>query len=310
MGFPLAWSKTEGGHSIRWIGAHFECQRHAAVISIPQDRCRDILNVIDEVQASRYVSLKKLRAFAGKVSSCTQVVTNMKPFIDQLWAAISVADAGHTSCRPDTVFINIKDISRALLWLRAFFSFKHCVKCRIVSFVPPANSGKEVWTDASPWGIGGVLTQFGVPIGYFGDKIQTMDLRKFGAARGDSKFNTLWEALAVLVALKIWHKVLDESTAFKFKTDNVGVMFAHSSKRSRDPKINVILREIALIETAVPGLVISAVHSFGVANTWPDALSRLEAPSPCIVPAELALVKRFTPVQRDSQFWMPDSFFG
>jgi hypothetical protein len=87
-------------------------------------------------------------------------------------------------------------------------------------------------------------------------------------------------------------------------------MFAHKSKRSKDPKINTILREIALIETAVPGLVITAVHSFGVSNIWLDALSRLQAPDPGSVPVELSSVKRFAAASRDSQFWMPDTFFG
>ena len=79
---------------------------------------------------------------------------------------------------------------------------------------------------------------------------------------------------------------------------------AHRKKRSKDPNINIVLREIALIETAVPGLVIDAQQSFGVANTWPDALSRLEAPSASVIPTELSSVRRFVAAPRCGQFWI------
>ena len=98
--------------------------------------------------------------------------------------------------------------------------------------------------------------------------------------------------------------MLDGSTGFKFKTENIGVMFAPRSKRSKDPKINMILRKIALLETTVPGLVATAEHSFGVANIWPDILSRLKAPDACDVPEQLALVERFATTSRGTQFWI------
>ena len=115
----------------------------------------------------------------------------------------------------------------------------------------------------------------------------------------------LWEALAILVALRVWAHVCTASTVFEFKTDNLGMAFAHNRKYSRDSFVNMILREIAITEARVPGLKIKATHVLGEANVWPDALSRIYEPGKNYkVPEELRNVLRADTPTRDTAFWL------
>ena len=68
----------------------------------------------------------------------------------------------------------------------------------------PETSWLVISVDASPWGIGGILHINGKVVKWFSDIIQDDDLRILKAARADPAFQTTWEDLAILVAVRIW----------------------------------------------------------------------------------------------------------
>eukprot|EP00974_Lingulodinium_polyedra_P074830 7251014-Lingulodinium_polyedra.AAC.1 len=53
-------------------------------------------------------------------------------------------------------------------------------------------------------GIGGVLFDGATPVAYYADRLRPEDLLRFGATDGDSAFTTVWEALAILVGVRLW----------------------------------------------------------------------------------------------------------
>eukprot|EP00969_Alexandrium_andersonii_P217545 9609593-Alexandrium_andersonii.AAC.1 len=59
-------------------------------------------------------------------------------------------------------------------------------------------------TDASPWGMGAILATPEGPVEYFGVPLTRPDLHRFHAVVGDPAHNTLWEALAIIIALRTW----------------------------------------------------------------------------------------------------------
>ena len=59
----------------------------------------------------------------------------------------------------------------------------------------------------------------GRPAAYFADEIHPEDLTKFEAKKGDSAYTTLWEALAILVALKCWSRKLSQTTRFEIRSE-------------------------------------------------------------------------------------------
>ena len=118
----------------------------------------------------------------------------------------------------------------------------------------------------------------------------------------------IWEALAVLVATKLWLPVITEAKSVAVKLDNLGVSMALDKQRSHGVHVSRILKELALIESKVGGGVSvfnSIVHIPGVTNVLPDALSRLKAPPPHTKPFPQSLLGVPAPQVpiRDSAYW-------
>ena len=119
-------------------------------------------------------------------------------------------------------------------------------------------------TDASPWGIGGVLFLEGTPCAYFADIIQDADLCRFHASRGDPGFNTTWEALAVLVAVRIWESLIPRDSTVELRSDNLPTVYACHSYAARADDLNAILREIALVHALQGFGFFPCTHTFRV----------------------------------------------
>ena len=305
IGFPVAWKKTEGGSTLRWVGAMVHVDPSATLLRIPKDKATQMLEFTNDLSAKSRTSVDTLRRYAGKVSHHAQIIPNIRPFIDQVWAAIkSVDDKTPNASQRAATMIPTNRVRHSLRWLLLFYSTEWVIKDRRIPFSGSPSSHYRIHTDASPWGIGGVLTHEWHPIAYFHDKIHQADLRRFHASAGESKFMPVWEALAILVAIHLWHKVCTPDTTFELRVDSLGVVLAQDKRASRDPNLNAILRELALHEARVPGLTIRAAHTYGDANTWPDALSRLHEPGGSYaIPQAFWGATCVTPPARRSQFW-------
>ena len=94
-------------------------------------------------------------------------------------------------------------VAPSLRWALAFLRGQRGTIVRNFPFEPREDSFLTVATDASPWGIGGVLFREGLPVAWFTDVLHPCDLERFQATVGDSAFTTLWETLAILVALRV-----------------------------------------------------------------------------------------------------------
>ena len=169
---------------------------------------------------------------------------------------------------------------------------------------PEATGSVRVSTDASPWGIGGVLYVKDQKVAYFADYIQQGDVDLFNAKIGDPAFTTLWEALAIAVAIKLWTDKLGPATTFELRSDSLGALSAIAKKASRSAEMNKIIAEIALREAAVGVHITSPTHISGLSNDTPDALSRLWAPEAKSIPDQLRGVKRDSCPARDRSFWL------
>eukprot|EP00971_Amphidinium_carterae_P237890 4722878-Amphidinium_carterae.1 len=71
---------------------------------------------------------------------------------------------------------------------------------------------------------------------------------------------------------------------------------------SRSPNLNRIIQEMAMDMATGRFELQSVTHIMGKSNVWPDALSRLRAPSPAKLPKELEGVPRKA-VMREASFW-------
>jgi hypothetical protein len=139
-------------------------------------------------------------------------------------------------------------------------------------------------------------------VAYFGVPLEEADAQRFRAPLGASDHISVWEALALLVAARMWLPGLP-NLRMQVRSDSLSALSAALALRSREPRLNAVARELAL-DTAEGRYQLAALqHTPGVANSYPDALSRLHDPTPRRVPLDLLKARRDCPPARDAAFW-------
>merc|ERR1712107_825644 len=167
----------------------------------------------------------------------------------------------------------------------------------------PVAARYTVASDASPWGIGAVVFDGCSPVAWLADGLGVPDFHRFHAEAGDPTKITVWEGLAILVALRTWLPCFSRSSLVGLRSDSLALLSSLSKGASRAPSINLILCEVSLV-AAIHHLEFSnLVHIPGVANDWPDALSRMQAPEPRLLPEPLRVVPRSGCAPRTAQFY-------
>ena len=166
---------------------------------------------------------------------------------------------------------------------------------------PSDSEGNYFATDACPWGIGGVRFENHRPVEWFAAPLRDGDLRRFGASRGDSANNTTWEALAILVALRVWPP--GTHVLVRVRSDSLSALRSLVRQSSRAPNLNAIAREVALDSALGLYVIGTATHIPGISNSLPDDLSRQWAPQPHAFPPELQGVPEAKVPPTDRAFW-------
>jgi hypothetical protein len=299
LGFPLAWHKSDGGSSITWIGATFRLTSTHITVTADADKVSLCLAELDDFLSRPVGTRKALRTLTGRLSFFAGIVPTMRPFLRPLWALTPPGRSG----RLPPHLVHTSRTVEALSWCRALLRAEHGPFERAfpLRLTPP----ERLWgitTDASPWGIGAVLSRGGSPVAWLADGLHQCDLDRFRATRGESGFTTQWEALCVLVALRAWEDKIDEGIALR--SDSLATLGALAKLSSPAPGINAVLRDIALLRSRSGNCVASLTHIPGVANTWADALSRLEAPDPKPVPPALEGLPRVPLPPRVAGWWL------
>ena len=200
--------------------------------------------------------------------------------------------------------IHIKQIRLALRWFRAFYKQRRGDLRRSLPFAPGPAQFLTVVVDASPWGIGGVqLDSTGTPVQWFADKVTREDLLVFNGRLGDPAFNTTWEALAIIVAIKLWLAPLHVATRVAIRSDSLSSLRAASRTSARSTGLNLVMGELALLEAEMALHIAELVHIPGLANKTADALSRLHAPTASAIPDMGGAVRAYPP-PRPRGWWL------
>ena len=142
------------------------------------------------------------------------------------------------------------------------------------------NPRTTITTDASPYGLGGVLEQDDTVVSFFASPITDLDrsVLSLGATPSSSDQQAL-EALALLVALREWSPMWqDQRVTLSVRSDNIVTLTMLCRMQPHSVQLGIIARELALGISTSSGSPDSAVHIPGGANTAPDALSRLWQP--------------------------------
>ena len=214
------------------------------------------------------------------------------------WAVLSSTDNNRLS----STMVHTGRCRVALDWLYALFNEFHGPLQRDFPLVEPhADEEQYFITDACPWGFAGVRYKNHIPIAWFASPLSQQDIRRFNASVGDCAHNTTWEALALLVACRIW--LPKTKVLARIRSDSLASLRALAKMSSSSAALNLIARELAFDSIVQDYEIGFATHVPGIANILADDLSRMWAPNPHSFPDQLNNVREEVVPARDNSFW-------
>ncbi len=149
-----------------------------------------------------------------------------------------------------------------------------------------------------------LLAPDGKVLEYFTDTIQPHNVQFLGVEIGSCRSQSTLEALAVLVALKVWRdKLGGQNVAITLRADNMAALALSNKLASSTPVLNFLGAELSLLLESMEVEELKPGHIFGSANCIADALSRLAAPDCALFPPEAMTAKRRHCQERDLKFY-------
>ena len=206
----------------------------------------------------------------------------MRPFLGGLWATLRATNDGLK--RPGNL-AHTKRIAHSLNWILALLGEKKAPFVWVFRAIR-TNSGAIVVTDASTWGLGGVLFIHGEPKEFFSCPIPFEFIRRTKATPGLPKFMALRESLCLLLAARLWLTRFPVGSVVRVKADNVGALFLLAKGKATSSELSIVAREIALDQAMEKYEVTILEHINTKVNVVADALSRQHDPFPSEFPTE------------------------
>ena len=326
LGPGISWGKVEVGRKVDWIGATMEYRdddEDVIEASLPQAFADGLREDVREARSKPMASMEELRRLAGKGSWAANLGPALRNFLQPLWKVIGDAEraraapalsakgkeARRRQSKRGSTFTETRRVYTALDWLYALLSKEHrsALKRSVNWRIDQAAPTLLITCDASPWGLGAVLsTPEGFPLAWLASTVTAEDAKRLGLKLGDSAGQAVLETLAILVAVRAWAPRWTGAKArVHVRSDSKAALGALGKLASPTPAMNTIAREVAVdVATSDYGLEpMSWGHVAGVLNEWADALSRLEAPEPKFVPAVLAAFEPEELPARDAAWW-------
>ena len=144
------------------------------------------------------------------------------------------------------------------------------------------------------------------------DIITQRDERRYRHRSGDHRGQQVWEALAILVALKAWAPIIMGkrfSWRLSVRGDNVTALNLVLRMKAKPGPLKAIAKELAMLLASSPYRPTSANHIAGLTNVVADMLSRRYDPSKpdWQLPDELHGVERTALPPRCADYYIIES---
>ena len=313
LGIRMSWPKgsfTDGSHE--WIGIQFEVEGASVIMSLTPDFVASVMESLRPfLRHSGVASLSQARTLVGKVARIAQVVPEATPYAASLWGALTASEkvmaASQLEAPPGMVAV--RRFYPAAGWFKALLPFAMFPLRRRVYSTPAAWrlgwSRHSIELDASPWGGGAVLFYDRQPIEYLICVWDDALFSRFSAVRGESKWQSLWEFVTVLIALIVWGH-LSTDQVLVISCDNIAALADALALRGRGD-MNAVAQEIAW-RKAILGWHLDAKHIPSEMNDLADALSRSVATPPRPFPEILrqCVMRTAPPLDVMWQAWVDD----
>ena len=276
LGFPLAFRKGQRGPSVVWIGCTYELDAESVTVSIKEAILADLKDQVTTAMSSNVVSRKALHSLAGRANHVAGLLWAWRPFLQQLWAAISKDGPTHA---PNQC-IWTTQVMAALQWIHAFLTKAAGSVIRRFELDSWSNTSPPIrlTLDASPWGLGAVLEDSDGTVLWFADQIGDVDEQVLQITKGTCEAQQVLESLCALVALRAWKdRWLLRRLTLLLRGDSVAMLSTVLVMRppAKSIGLGVVAREIALdLAEATFRPDIGTEHMAGIMNKTADVLSR------------------------------------
>ena len=244
LDLPLSLTKAVRGFSVSWTSAKFSPYNGGVQVEVKESIVADAQELTTAMLKQNTTSRKKLRSYVGKLMHIASVVQQVRPFLTDLYAALyskaNTAPRGH---------IWTKQIMTVLVWINALLSNGVGKLVRRFDLAPYIGSGRQVTMDldASPWGVGGYLTEDGCIVSWFASALSVSERAALGISLGDCAAQQTVEALAALVALRAWSsRWIGLQPTLRVRSDSISALTIVLKLKTRGRGPGIIARDMAL----------------------------------------------------------------
>jgi hypothetical protein len=228
------------------------------------------------------------------------IVYTLRPFLTDLHAAIY-----ETVSNAPTGCIWLKQILHVLWWVIALLDGAPITRHYLLAVHQGLGRDLEINLDASPWGLGGYLVEDGIITSWFQSKIEPAEAAILDITVGSSTAQQTVEALAALVALRVWRiRWSQAGVRLRVRSDSVAALIVVLKLKTSGKGSAIIAREMALDVAWSNFTPHIAEHVPGIANVVCDALSRKHQPGASYAfPSELHGVREAVLPVRDRSYF-------
>ena len=175
------------------------------MFTIPDDKVSELTGLVNDCFSKTSIQSVALASLAGKLNFVAGLIDVLRPFLTPFWATLYSPPQSATSGRRLKGSIAVRRFRHALRRFHAFLTRVRNTITREILLVTPGPIDLHFIVDTSPWGLGSVELLEGTrPHRWYTSLMSRLDLLRFNARIGVSDYNTRWEALAILVALRLW----------------------------------------------------------------------------------------------------------
>jgi hypothetical protein len=306
FGFDLAFAKGVRGRTVSWIGVQISVGPTWVRATIKPDRVLELLNMTEKIlQGGNVLSIKDMRTYVAKAANFAMLLFAWRPFLGEIWAAVSGKDGGSTGAPTGCLWK--KQIAPAVRWISAFLKNEQGTIQRVYTLQGHRGGGAQILicSDACPWGFGSAIFIDGIAVEYFTAQLDEHDCSIFQQKIGDPAGQQAWEALAIVVSLRMWVKYWRRSrVTLEVRSDNITALTMLTSFKGSGHSMSILAREIALDLGCGIFRPDVCSHSPGVAHKVADALSRRFAPEfSYSLPACLQQAAEIAPPSRPRSYY-------
>ena len=289
LGLEVAWHKADKGQQLQWIGFELALRGHESkdlVVRLSEPKRVKLGQVFDDIAGCKgVIPMHLLQYAAGVLGWLSSAVPATRPWMAMIWAAITQKkEPKLTTTRHRKGLIFVKQVENAVRWLRSLTEYRqnHFSLSKIYRWRPDAPT-VMIQTDASPFGLGGLLYIGGHIVAFFHDELRDEDFSLFQSTKGDPAFQSEYELLAVLVALHVfesWITHRKQVARIMIRSDNMAVVTAAFQYKASSPLMVQLTAEVVLQLEHMQVAHVLSQHVPGALNLIADKLSRPELTFP------------------------------